>query len=420
MSVYKCPHCNELTVEEIVLDNLSAKTHTHYYCNCKKQISKKLYKKKPIDVTLERVVKEHEALTKTLEYQMDHLPKRLGAMNAELIKSVFVPNNKSKIELDVTYLLTIKAQNPEIPVNDFVNFIHKAQTYGANPIKDQIYLVAYNTKENNQWIKRGNAIFSYHFYISKAKNDPDFLGFSTKEEIGDYFNPENGKIIKQLKSTATIKFKSKRDPLEYTAWYPEFVKRNKDGRPSQNWKNPYMMLSKCALCNALKQAFPDTLGGMTSEFDKDGIENKEVDLSGVENVVEAETISTSNDNKNNDNKNVEEKKETAKQSNVVETEVVSKEKLDIPESVVNKDNQVQIPKYVSEAQLKRLFAIIANSDKGWTVDKADEFINMIFKISDKKDLQQNQYKWICEKIEKMSPSQLGHEYAKSVKENRIN
>ncbi len=45
---------------------------------------------------------------------------------------------------------------------------------------------------------------------------------------------------------------------------------------------------------------------------------------------------------------------------------------------------------------------------------------MIFKISDKKDLQQNQYKWICEKIEKMSPSQLGHEYAKSVKENRIN
>jgi phage recombination protein Bet len=234
----------------------------------------------------------------TEEWQMSNLPAEIGSFNREQMAEIMLPAEASKINLDLHYLMALKAKHPNVTTPDFVNFVHKAQKFGADPIKNQVYLVAYarRKKVHGRWETVGydaNAIFSYQFFISRAEQSGVFDGWDEPEtKMEEYFNPETGKAAPTLRCKVKIFRTDRSRPTVYTAWYPEFVKMrfDKDKKmwvPTEAWTKPMIMLEKCALCNGLRQSFPEQLGGMRSEYEK--VEKKEVDLSDESDAITVET-----------------------------------------------------------------------------------------------------------------------------------
>lgn len=275
----------------------------------------------------------------------NQLPLMCGKLNENDIVSLYLPEKERKINLVISHLLRMKEKEPTLETSDFAEFIAKAQVTGADPIKEQIFLVSYNKKmHDGSWRKFGTTIFSYHFFISKAESNKNYDGFETSDGIGEYFNQETGKIERQPYAVCRAFRKDVSRPFEYKAWFPEFAKRKNDGKLNEQWKSkPMLMLTKCAVCNALKQAFPNDLAAIdTSE------------TIGVNAAEEIESIDTTARTIKKEEIKEEEKKEEIKPTTIMGEYVVTfgefkgKKLKEIPLYDLNK-----FTKFVEEEAKKR-------------------------------------------------------------------
>lgn len=259
---------------------------------CKEETAKKDGKK--IDSFLKLITTE--------EWLMSNLPATCGMLQREQVANLMLAKEASSIDLDLHYLMSMKANMPNVPTADFVNFVHKAQKFGADPVKNQVYLIPFekSKKVNGVWLKKteGSTIFAYDFFISRAKADDNFDGWEQKTSVDEYFDPVKCEAKKTLKCVTTVHLKNSKFPVVYTAWYPEFVKLKNDGAPTKAWTKANLMLEKCSLCNGLRQAFPASLSGMRSDYDtttaEDKTEDKKEDLSqSPGEIVEGEIVDAS-------------------------------------------------------------------------------------------------------------------------------
>lgn len=132
---------------------------------------------------------------------------------------------------------------------DIINFLHKAQLSGADPRRDEIYLVGYFDKRSGKM--KCSTIYSYHFMLKRAATHPDFNGVNVKSEPLDVFDPISGETKKMLVATASTVRKGV--TLEFQAHWNEFFQPF-----NPIWKSkPRTMLEKCAVANVLRRAFPD-------------------------------------------------------------------------------------------------------------------------------------------------------------------
>jgi len=169
------------------------------------------------------------------------------------------------------YLIQLANSNPQLEAFHFIEFVQKCALTGADPRRNQAYLIPFNKNAKfkddqsgrwvDNWITVANTIFAYQFFIAKAQEAGDYEGFDVKTVRDRYFNPFNGNEIETLCSLCTVKRKG-RDPYTYRAWLPEFVKI-KDGMPTDAWgSKPYLMLEKCAIANAFRLTWPEAMSGM--------------------------------------------------------------------------------------------------------------------------------------------------------------
>jgi phage recombination protein Bet len=162
----------------------------------------------------------------------------------------------------------------KVPADDIVKFFHKAQVTGADPLKDQIYLIPRNTKVKKdgreEWVTVGTVVFSYHFVESKAVETGEYEGYTIKTGVASYFDPIAGKAKDMLMSECIVTRKGKQYP--FTAWWDEYVQTNSYGVTTQ-WKTkPHLMLEKCAKAGALRSAFPEWLSGAYTQEEMGAIE----------------------------------------------------------------------------------------------------------------------------------------------------
>ena len=204
----------------------------------------------------------------------------ISTLKEKDIKSLFLPAEKSKVDLEMSYLLRLKEKEPRLTVSDFQSFIVKAQTFGADPLKEHIYLIPFNMQvydpvtRKKESKRMASVVFSYHFQLARAEEHPQYDGHTLTEGIGDYFDVVKSEVIKQPYYDCEVYRKDRTRPVNFRAWFPEFKKTKQDWDTKKEvlnaqWSSqPMNMLRKCALMNALKQAFPQELNGMNTEFDE--------------------------------------------------------------------------------------------------------------------------------------------------------
>lgn len=195
------------------------------------------------------------------------------------IKSLMLPKEDAKIKISMLHLLRVQAREPRLSKSDFAEYISKAQTYGADPEKDQIYLVTFNSQvydpvtKQKQQKRMANVIFSYHFQLTRAESNEHYDGFTVTDGIEDYYDVNTQEISKQPFAECKVFRKDRTHPIVFRAWFPEFKKTSvdyntKEVKLNSQWgSQPMVMLRKCAIANAMKQAFPQELSGLTTEDD---------------------------------------------------------------------------------------------------------------------------------------------------------
>ncbi|MGZ3773014.1 MAG: recombinase RecT [Pseudobdellovibrionaceae bacterium] len=193
-------------------------------------------------------------------------PKTVSDMvQQDLLKEYVNKNDDAKFKFNPNLIKLLVQKNRNLRSEYFIDFIQRCQITGADPRKNQAYLVTYNRTVNEDGQKsievHGTTIFSYHFLLAKAEATKQLQGWKVTTKIEDYLDYQTGKISPQLCSYAQVKKKG-REEILYRAWYPEFAKYV-DNRPTEMWRNkPYLMLEKCALANGIRQSFPDMFSGM--------------------------------------------------------------------------------------------------------------------------------------------------------------
>lgn len=182
----------------------------------------------------------------------------------ELMAMAEVPKEQLVKEMDRNYLASLVRDNPTLNKSDFVNFITKAQLTGADPRLNQIYLIVHNAWNSQKRVSepKGTTIFAYQFFLQKAQQTGQLESLKVETKREPYLDLQTGRERNSVTTYCTIKRSGKAE-IVYPARFWEFAKTDKDGNLSGNWKAaPYMMLEKCAVANACRWAFPETLSGM--------------------------------------------------------------------------------------------------------------------------------------------------------------
>jgi len=162
----------------------------------------------------------------------------------------------------------------KVPADDIVKFFHKSQVTGADPLKDQIFLIPRNVKVKvggrEEWVTVGTVVFSYHFVETKAVESKEYEGYTLKTGVMSYYDPILAKAKDMLCCEAIVTRKGKQYP--FTAWWDEYVQTSSYGVTAQ-WKSkPHLMIEKCAKAGALRAAFPEWLSGAYTQEEMGSVE----------------------------------------------------------------------------------------------------------------------------------------------------
>jgi phage recombination protein Bet len=200
------------------------------------------------------------------------LPALASQLTNDHLQSLVIEN--SKLAMDMNFLALLRARNPEVPAAQFADFVYKAQLFGADPRRQQIYLVSYKSKQRkmvngswqDSWETQANAVFAYQFFIQVASQTGELEGHTVETVKGKYFNPFTSEEFDDLVCVATV-FRKGRREISYTARMKEFVSMRPDKAgnivPVGQWATkPYLMLEKCAIASAYRLAFPEWMTGM--------------------------------------------------------------------------------------------------------------------------------------------------------------
>lgn len=178
-----------------------------------------------------------------------------------LMSMASTPKNQIRREMDRNYLTLLKNANPNLGDIYFIDFIHKCQITGADPRLNQIYLVTHKAfnKDLQQHEYKGTVIFAYLFFIQMAQKTGQLEDWGVECVDDTYVDVATGRKRASYTSTCWVKRKGQ-SKVTYTAYLWELAKQY-NGALSSTWASaPKLMLNKCAVANAFRWAFPETLG----------------------------------------------------------------------------------------------------------------------------------------------------------------
>lgn len=178
-----------------------------------------------------------------------------------LMSMASTPKNQIRREMDRNYLTLLKNANPNLGDIYFIDFIHKCQITGADPRLNQIYLVTHKAfnKDLQQHEYKGTVIFAYLFFIQMAQKTGQLEDWGVECIDDTYIDVATGRKRASYTSTCWVKRKGQAK-VTYTAYLWELAKQY-NGALSSTWASaPKLMLNKCAVANAFRWAFPETLG----------------------------------------------------------------------------------------------------------------------------------------------------------------
>jgi phage recombination protein Bet len=135
-------------------------------------------------------------------------------------------------------------------------------------MKKPCHIVPMRVKVGDNWEWRDVIMPGIYEYRTTAQKTGEYMGHS-RPEYGDVIDFEGVAAPESCSITVYRWNSASQTKAEYpvTVWFSEVVALKRDGKPNERWsKAPRQMLTKCTEAAALREAFPDELGGeMTYE-----------------------------------------------------------------------------------------------------------------------------------------------------------
>lgn len=210
------------------------------------------------------------------------------------IKSADYESNGVQIHLDVqtvkNYL--VSGNKGAVTDQDIVLFMELCRANRLNPFIREAYLVKYGN--NPATIVTGKTVFQ-----KRAFRNPDFNGYKAGiivwNESEKKSEEREGTIVlpgeQLVGGWARVFLKSMDNPFYVSIPLRERIQYNSEGKPNSVWaKQPGSMIRKCALSEALKDAFPEDLGNLYSPEEVAEMDEVKLDENVVEVVDEVKEV----------------------------------------------------------------------------------------------------------------------------------
>lgn len=146
----------------------------------------------------------------------------------------------------------------KITDQEIMMFLKLCEYQELNPFLREVYLVKYGSKP-------ATMITGKETFLKRAYRHPKYQGHKTGIST-------DGKM-----AWAEVYVENYQTPIRCEVDYDEYVGKKSDGSVNRMWsEKPRTMLKKVALVQALREAFPETFGGMYSQEEINTIDATEL------------------------------------------------------------------------------------------------------------------------------------------------
>jgi phage recombination protein Bet len=173
--------------------------------------------------------------------------------------------NHNEKNLEITESMVRSYICPQASRGEIFMFLQLCQAQNLNPFIGEAYLIKYGSDVQ--------MVVGKETFMKRAENNPAFQGFeagiivrkvndkefSVEYREGAFYIPSHEKL---LGGWAEVRRKDREKPIRIEIPLQEYQKRNREGRVIKQWATmPATMIRKVALVQALREAFPNSLGG---------------------------------------------------------------------------------------------------------------------------------------------------------------
>lgn len=181
-----------------------------------------------------------------------------------------------------TYL--VSGNRDLVTMQEVVMFMNLCRFQHLNPWLKEAYLIKYSQNDPAALVTGKDA------FLKRAEGEANYDGFKAGIIVQD---EESGEVIyrdgsfklpgESLVGGFAEVFRKDRDhSFRAEVSFEEYAARKKDGSLNSQWsKKPTTMIRKVALVQALREAFPGTLGGMYAAEEKGVDEPIDVDVTEI-------------------------------------------------------------------------------------------------------------------------------------------
>lgn len=200
-------------------------------------------------------------------------------------------SNGEKIKLSPTIIrkYLISGDASKVTDQEIMMFLMLCKSQHLNPFLREAYCIKYGNSPAT--IVTGKDVF-----LKRARRQKDFSGFEAgvivrnsdgdiTERIGTFCDGNDEQIVG---GWARVYIKGYDISVYDSVSFEEYVGRKSDGSLNSQWSTkPGTMIRKVALCQALREAFPEDFGGLYSQEEISDVSGMALDTQAVELPEEA-------------------------------------------------------------------------------------------------------------------------------------
>ncbi len=176
-------------------------------------------------------------------------------------------DNAPVVYTDQQKALIMKTVAPGLDADQFLLFLEIAKKTGLDPLRKQVFAVKYGDQMVVQTSIDGYLLMASRTGKYAGTCDPSLFvrtkdGQKVRVPHSEY-DPEEHTIIS---GTIGVRRTDRPDPEYATALFSSYAVKDRNGKPNKFWDQMGdVMILKCALAKALRQAFPDAFSGIYTQ-----------------------------------------------------------------------------------------------------------------------------------------------------------
>lgn len=202
---------------------------------------------------------------------------RLAAQKPAVAKKnevVFMANGvQVTLSLETVKNYLVSGDKDRVTTQELVMFMNLCRFNCLNPWLKEAHCIKYGNEP-------ATIVIAKDAFMKRAEINPEFDGYKAgiiiyDEESGDLTYREGSFFVKNeilVGGYAEVFRKDRSHPYRAEVSFEEYAGKKKDGTLNSQWsKKPATMIRKVALVQALREAFPTSLGGLVTA-EEQGVE----------------------------------------------------------------------------------------------------------------------------------------------------